>query len=186
MCATSLQLCPTLNNPVDCSLPGSSLHGILQEEYWSGLLCPPPGDLSNPGIELLGNTFDIAKPNQILLATSLVLLTEGQNLMDLFSSTSNSKGGQTLWEKMEFSPPESPAGKRRLGRMGSGREMGGAVLRKIGPEFLPRKQQEVFFKCCLFHQKLISHLHQLLYWEVLGALKHIFVLKESNLLADIY
>ena len=22
--------CPTLNNPMDCSLPGSSVHGILQ------------------------------------------------------------------------------------------------------------------------------------------------------------
>ena len=27
--AQSLQLCPTLCNPVDCSLPGSSVHGIL-------------------------------------------------------------------------------------------------------------------------------------------------------------
>ena len=25
------QLCPTLCNPVDCSPPGSSVHGILQE-----------------------------------------------------------------------------------------------------------------------------------------------------------
>ena len=24
------QLCPTLCNPMDCSLPGSSLHGVLQ------------------------------------------------------------------------------------------------------------------------------------------------------------
>ena len=24
------QLCPTLCNPMDCSLPGSSVHGILQ------------------------------------------------------------------------------------------------------------------------------------------------------------
>ena len=24
------QSCPTLNNPVDCSLPGSSVHGIFQ------------------------------------------------------------------------------------------------------------------------------------------------------------
>ena len=46
-----LQLCLTLCNPMDCSLPGSSVHGILQEEYWSGLPCPPPGDLPNPGIE---------------------------------------------------------------------------------------------------------------------------------------
>ena len=28
--AKSLQLCPTLLNPMDCSLPGSSTHGIFQ------------------------------------------------------------------------------------------------------------------------------------------------------------
>ena len=28
--AKSLQLCPTLHNPIDGSLPGSSVHGILQ------------------------------------------------------------------------------------------------------------------------------------------------------------
>ena len=47
----SLQSCPILCNPMDCSLPGSSVHGIFQAEYWSGLPCPPPGDLPNPGIE---------------------------------------------------------------------------------------------------------------------------------------
>ena len=25
--------------------------GLSRQEYWSGLLCPPPGDLLNPGIE---------------------------------------------------------------------------------------------------------------------------------------
>ena len=30
MGAQSLQLCPTLCNPMDCSSPGSSVHGILQ------------------------------------------------------------------------------------------------------------------------------------------------------------
>ena len=28
--AKSLQLCPTLGDPMDCSLPGFSVHGILQ------------------------------------------------------------------------------------------------------------------------------------------------------------
>ena len=28
--AKSLQSCPTLSNPMDCSLPGSSIHGIFQ------------------------------------------------------------------------------------------------------------------------------------------------------------
>ena len=34
-----------------CNPPGSSVHGIFQEEYWSGLPFPSPGDLPNPGIE---------------------------------------------------------------------------------------------------------------------------------------
>ena len=34
-----------------CSLPGSSVRGILQQEYWSGLPFPSPGDLPNPGME---------------------------------------------------------------------------------------------------------------------------------------
>ena len=50
-CVKSLQLCPTLCDPVDCSLPGSFVHGILQQEQCSGLPFPPSGDLPNPGIE---------------------------------------------------------------------------------------------------------------------------------------
>ena len=30
MCVKSLQLCPTLCHPMDCSPPDSSVHGILQ------------------------------------------------------------------------------------------------------------------------------------------------------------
>ena len=44
------QSCPTLCDPVDCSPPGSSVQGILQE-YWSGLPFPSPEDLPDPGIE---------------------------------------------------------------------------------------------------------------------------------------
>ena len=51
MCAKSLQSCPTLGHPVDCSLLGPSVHGISQTRYWSGLLFPPPGDLPHPGME---------------------------------------------------------------------------------------------------------------------------------------
>ena len=36
---------------MDCSLPGSAAHGILQQEYWSGLPFPSPGDLPDPGNE---------------------------------------------------------------------------------------------------------------------------------------
>ena len=38
--AKSLQLCPTLCSPVDCSLPGSSLHGILQARILEWIAIP--------------------------------------------------------------------------------------------------------------------------------------------------
>ena len=41
-----------LCSPMDCSPPGSSVHGILQARtHRSGLLCPPPGHLPNAGIK---------------------------------------------------------------------------------------------------------------------------------------
>ena len=46
------QSCPILCNPTDCSPSHSSVHGFSRQEYWSGLPCPPPGDLPNPGIKL--------------------------------------------------------------------------------------------------------------------------------------
>ena len=36
---------------MDCSLPGSSVHGILQQEHWREWPSPPIRDLPNPGIE---------------------------------------------------------------------------------------------------------------------------------------
>ena len=36
---------------MDCSLPGSPVHGILQARILEWVACPPPGDLPDPGIE---------------------------------------------------------------------------------------------------------------------------------------
>ena len=46
------QSCPTLSDPMDCTPPASSVHGVLQARIQEGLPCPPPGDLPNPGVEL--------------------------------------------------------------------------------------------------------------------------------------
>ena len=43
--------CVQLCNPVDCSPPGSSVQGFFRQEHWSGLPCPPSGDLYNPWIK---------------------------------------------------------------------------------------------------------------------------------------
>ena len=45
------QLYQTLSDPMDCSLPGSSIHWIFQATHWSGLPFPSSWDLPKPGIE---------------------------------------------------------------------------------------------------------------------------------------
>ena len=42
-----LILCRALCNPMDCSLPGSCVHGIFRQEYCSGLPFPTQRDLPN-------------------------------------------------------------------------------------------------------------------------------------------
>ena len=49
--AKSLQLCRTLCNPMDCSLPGSSVHGILQARLLEWVAKPFSRGSSHPGIE---------------------------------------------------------------------------------------------------------------------------------------
>ena len=53
VCAKLLQSCPTLCDSMDCSPPGSSVHGPLDSlgKIWSGLPLLPPGDLHNPRTE---------------------------------------------------------------------------------------------------------------------------------------
>ena len=46
------QPCPTLCNPMDCSPPGSSIHGILKARILEWIAVLFSQDLPNPGIEL--------------------------------------------------------------------------------------------------------------------------------------
>ena len=46
-----VQLSPAVSHPMDCSLPGSSVHGILQARILEWVPFPPPGDPSHPGFE---------------------------------------------------------------------------------------------------------------------------------------
>ena len=59
MCAKLLnhiQLCATLQTAAH---QGPLSIEFYREEYWSGLLCPPPGILPNPGIELISLTSPV-------------------------------------------------------------------------------------------------------------------------------
>ena len=47
-----IQLCLTLHDPMDCSLPGSSVHGIFQARTLEWVAFPLSGDLPDLGLEL--------------------------------------------------------------------------------------------------------------------------------------
>ena len=47
--AKTFQLCQTYCDPMGRQVPLSK--GFSRQEYWSGLLCPPPWNLPNPGTE---------------------------------------------------------------------------------------------------------------------------------------
>ena len=51
VCAKSLELCPTLCDPMDCSPPGSSVHGLLQTRILEWVAMPSSRVLSDPGIK---------------------------------------------------------------------------------------------------------------------------------------
>ena len=72
MCAKSLQLCLTLCGPTDCSMQAPLSMGFSSQEYWSGLPCPPPGDLSHPGIELTSPAAPALQADSLLLTTGAV------------------------------------------------------------------------------------------------------------------
>ena len=45
------QSCPTLCDPMDCSLPGSSVHGVFQARILEWVAIPSPGYLPDTGME---------------------------------------------------------------------------------------------------------------------------------------
>ena len=68
----SLQSCPAFFNCMDYSPPAPLSMGFSRQEYWSGLPCPPPGDLPDPEIEpaslsspaLTGGSLPLAPPEK--------------------------------------------------------------------------------------------------------------------------
>ena len=111
---------PALFNPLDCSSPGSSVHGNFSgQEYWSGLLFSPAGDLPDPGTE---PTFPVSPASQ---ADSSLLSHRGSpylfyvcyvlkslqsyltlcNPVDYRPPGSSVHSGQEYWSGLPWHPP---------------------------------------------------------------------------------
>ena len=81
------QSCLSLH-PMDCSLPGSSIHGISQQKYWSGLPFPSPGNLPDSGVELaLRHCRQILyhlSHQEITMILGMIFSSVYLNLLELF------------------------------------------------------------------------------------------------------
>ena len=66
--AKSLRSRPTLWDSMDCSPPGSSVHGLLQAGILEWVPCPPPWDLPDPGIELVSSVAPALQADSLPLS----------------------------------------------------------------------------------------------------------------------
>ena len=81
MHAKSLQLCLTLCDPMDCSPPGSSVHGILQARILEWVAMPSSRDLPDPGIEPESPAVPALQADSLPLSlqgSSQIMLVEGK------------------------------------------------------------------------------------------------------------
>ena len=83
------QLCLTLFDPIDCSPPGSSVQGVLQARILEWVSFPPPGDLSNSGINpeslALAGGFLPLSYQGILINAYIHMESRKMVLMNLFA-----------------------------------------------------------------------------------------------------
>ena len=94
--------------------------GFLRQEYWSGLPCPPPGGLPNPGMELRSPkspawadgffTTGISRRAQILVPSSLagsvgVGGKDGSDMIQIWVGKSDST--QTFTDRLTMRPQET-------------------------------------------------------------------------------
>ena len=63
VCAKWLQLChfKSLETPWTVARQASLSMGFSRHEYWSVLLCPPPGDLPDPAIKPMSHVSCIGR-----------------------------------------------------------------------------------------------------------------------------
>ena len=102
----SLQLCPTLCDPIDGSRQAPLSMGFPRRKYWRRLLSPTPGDLSNPGIEpaapaLAGRFFTPEPSGKPYNIDGFTLIS---TLVNIFNtpSTLKQKVGELVQEKLMF------------------------------------------------------------------------------------
>ena len=88
--AKSLPSCPTLCDPMHCSLPGSSIYGMFRQQYWNGVPLPfpiAPTVALKPGhsSELSEKWFKVQIIQPCLTALEFMLLPVGLGIYILIN-----------------------------------------------------------------------------------------------------
>ena len=90
-----LQSCPNSRPHWTAACQASLSMGFSRQEYWSGLPCPPPGDLSDPGIRthishIVGGIFTAEPLGKLRLSMTLEQMVWQQVLRSVQPKTETS------------------------------------------------------------------------------------------------
>ena len=86
------------SDPVDLNLQTPLSMGFSSQEGWSGLPCPPPGDLPYPGIEHMSLTSALAGGFFTISATWVALLFSYLLIISMKSQTVL----RLIWEESQL------------------------------------------------------------------------------------
>ena len=81
--------------------------GFPRQEYWSGLPCPPPGDLLDPGLEprspaLQADSLPTEPPwNPKSIFQPLYSSLFPESLCDRLNEEKSGQGGARVWDRKE-------------------------------------------------------------------------------------
>ena len=70
-------------DPMDCSLPGSSVHGISQARILKRVAISSPGDLPDPGIEPVSSALQVDSSPLSHPGSPSLIIRELNLLLDL-------------------------------------------------------------------------------------------------------
>ena len=126
-------LCPTLHDPMDCSLPGSSVHGIFQARVleWSATLHQSSSSLSSPSPEITGPPATSTTP--VRTFPSCLESYNSGLLWPLRSSSPTSNSASASWS-VACPPPPHPPEWARLNHMWITQQLHCLLLTNRGPK----------------------------------------------------
>ena len=106
------QSCPTLCDPWTVVSQSPPSMGFSKLEYWSGLPCPPPGDLPDPGIEPRSPTLQAdstiwATRESQNMSIFLLINEAGRPVSTLEPWDFNQLCARTQWHGMIWAVPPS-------------------------------------------------------------------------------